>query len=722
MSKPLPPIVYGALTPASKAVLVGGFLPGATVEIFSNGVPVGNSQPNGQGWVALTAALIHGHVVTATQTLGGQTSAQSINPIPVVAVPSPLPAPLFASPLSDAMDVLEMSGLFSGAQLELTSPPGGSVIASVPVSQTSAYVFLNLSVPLTAGDRIQAVQSIGSNKSIPVQSMPMFELSYPRDRRLPTPQVLPPLEGCQTSINFASAVLTADMHVTTGSSNYEWLNEFPNYTGSGAAPLQAGSLLTATQTVKRLKLTSAAYSTKVQPTSPPVAPLIVSTVCPTVNMLTAANLVPGGILHVSVRVYPSHAAVGGSIYTETEIGEAGIQQTSQDFFIPAGALPSAPTDRMALVVAQELCTKTSPYSNIATFPPNAPHGPPSITTPLRDCARLIQVTGAQTGATVQAFVTGAANSNPVSVPAGGTVIVPLWLPLITGQHVYVEQKGCNADGHSAVELVLGLPSPIPTPLVQSPIRPGATQVEVTDCVPGAYVYVFVGTQFFGKLGVTSTVAVPVPPLVSGELITCAETVCEGNIAGERKPVTVTVGNMSVSAFPDPVERGTHVTETVTVKDATSGSPVVSATVSLKGIVVGYTGANGEVSFAFSPTPGEADPSGVVTDAPGYNPATYMIALVNPPSTGSTGHMHRAPPHHGWFSPPPDFPRHEELPPPSGGEGEALRLLEAVQRALGSLSRPSSPTLGITAVMGMAVLGIVGVVALVEGKGDESKRR
>ncbi len=50
MPKPLPLAVYGPITPLSPAVRVTGVLPGAEVQVFANGNPVGRATTANPGF------------------------------------------------------------------------------------------------------------------------------------------------------------------------------------------------------------------------------------------------------------------------------------------------------------------------------------------------------------------------------------------------------------------------------------------------------------------------------------------------------------------------------------------------------------------------------------------------------------------------------------------------------------------------------------------------
>ena len=158
-----------------------------------------------------------------------------------------------------------------------------------------------------------------------------------------------------------------------------------------------------------------------------------------------------------------------------------------------------------------------------------PFTPPSLRTPLYDCAGELTVTGAHPGSLLTVFSGAAANvlANPV-VAASDVVTIPLWAPLVTGQSVQVAQAGCHADGQSEPERVLEVPSPVPLPVIAAPVLADATSVTVSDVLPGAQLMLFVnGLPAFQATAESTTWSIPVPAgaLAAARFIEVTQELC-----------------------------------------------------------------------------------------------------------------------------------------------------------------------------------------------------
>src|SRR5215471_9132625 len=111
-------------------VYVDSFLPKATVKVFLNGTTlIGGPIAPKQGFYAvpLTQALHVGDKITATQTVNGVTSAPS-QPMVVGAMPAKLPAPDVSSAVYACGRIVSVSGLVSGANVEVRDNHLGTII------------------------------------------------------------------------------------------------------------------------------------------------------------------------------------------------------------------------------------------------------------------------------------------------------------------------------------------------------------------------------------------------------------------------------------------------------------------------------------------------------------------------------------------------------------------------------------------------------------------
>lgn len=151
-----PPIVQTPLYACTNGVVVQGFIPDATVEIFVNGTSVGGNvsdAPSGQSF-AISATLAVGDSVTATQTFDGRTSDLS-QAVMVTShtddYPEGLPKPrISAVPLYEC-------GITSGARDVV---PGAKLTFSSESSSASGF---DPEVVVGTVNNSGAAQSIGIN-------------------------------------------------------------------------------------------------------------------------------------------------------------------------------------------------------------------------------------------------------------------------------------------------------------------------------------------------------------------------------------------------------------------------------------------------------------------------------------------------------------------------------------------------------------------------------
>jgi hypothetical protein len=300
--------------------------------------------------------------------------------------------------------------------------------------------------------------------------------------------------------------------------------------------------------------------------------------------------------------------------------------------------PTPPLSEMSIEVYQTVCGQQSARSPGALFEAgDGPFPAPSIVGPIYGCARHVRVTGAHDGSILQIFwaIPNEPSSDSTLVNSdwytsvNGEVVIALWQPLVAGRAIFVRQTGCNADGDSSpVTPVSPLPSPLPAPQVQSPLRPNTTVVKLTGCIPGAMVYLLVDGFLYGTETLAATAFISVPPLTAGASLRAVQALC-GAISRSDEPVVVTVGTMKASANPGTVTRGTVASVTVTAVDTANQQPVPGAAVYLDNAQVGVTGT----PFNYAPSAQAAPPVGAVRDPGVYNDAAFTINLQNPKPRG-----------------------------------------------------------------------------------------
>ena len=151
----------------SKSVYVDSFVPHATIAVFLNGTTViGGPLPTDFGFadVPLTQSLHSGDHITATQTVNGVTSDQSIPPMIVTKMPSTLPAPTIDPKIYACGRVVAVHNLTPGVTVEVRDVTAGTVIGNgaTPNLWGSDWAPVVTS-SLVAGHMISARQSACTN-------------------------------------------------------------------------------------------------------------------------------------------------------------------------------------------------------------------------------------------------------------------------------------------------------------------------------------------------------------------------------------------------------------------------------------------------------------------------------------------------------------------------------------------------------------------------------
>jgi len=624
MAKPMPLTVHGPVTPLSPNVRVTGVLAGAEAAILDNGNPIGhaNAANPGELLIPVTTQPIVGHAITAVQRTTDGTSEPSSQPITVVDVPDPLPVPVILSALNTCMVDILADGLVPGAKV--ITNVGGQAFGATVVKQEKSWLGIDGTKAITPNSQAQIHQEalIGGtlrvSKTVTSPNIPSFLV---QGDLLPPP-VLAPLVKCDTSRQFKQAVPGAASTITNQGQSELWSNPSDAFNGYGAPPLRQGTAV-AVQEMPRCKRKGQSVTLPVAAAGTPAAPTVSQDLCPQTLRLTVSGLVPGGVLHVERLV------VQGSVSTESNVGDLGIQYETQEVDLPTDLALTDPGGPVVIALSQERCAGVSSVTRVAVAPVTGPSSPPKIVEPLFGCSRGIPIVGARPGALVQAFDPGSGTplSDPVGVTQANMVLTP-WFPLQAGHKVQVRQRGCSADGNSQTASVKALPQPIPVPNIVTPIRPQASWIKVTSVLPGARLYLLVNNQLRpGSVDIyadAGVVPVTGAPLAEKDVVFVLQKLCDQSSNPEGRGASVTRGNLKLTVTPSTVPRGTKSMVTVNAVDADTGA-VVSAGVLLNGQLVGTTG----IPFAYSPKVTDPNPTGVVHDGAAYADANFSITLVDP---------------------------------------------------------------------------------------------
>jgi hypothetical protein len=630
MTRPLPPVVHGPITPSSPAVRVTAVVAGATVDLLVGGGSVGSDSSSAGGtlFVTVNSALSAGQTVTAQQTTADGTSDASSQGVPVIDVPDPLPVPVFASPLSTCVSTLRLDGLVPGATVEVRH--NGTTVGRITAGRTSEFVRLDPAVSLSAGSRLEARQEVRSEGGV-LSSAPAFSLPLPlanREQQLPAPGIGQPVIACKTALAFSNMVPSAEVVVDNEGTATEWLNVAAAYTGWGAAPFQQGKLI-AKQRFTNCGLESPDTVVPVGPPQPPGQPVITALPCPKLRKVYLTGLEPGATVVLST-VVPDPSTPGAVVVTP--IGETVASTASEDFDLPAGLQTVTSAGAQVLLTArQTLCGLPSIDANRVAFAlPTGPVAAPTLVTPNFECARQIRVTGALPASLLQPFYSDAGLPAGDAVPAtSADATLNLWFELGADRIIMVRQVDCNGSHDSEDDRVKPLPDPLPVPTIVEPVRPQAASVTARGCIPGAFVHLLVNNvvrKSIGTLLPETVIPTGDVGLNANDVLWAVQTLCDKESSLEGRGVIVRKGNMALEVQPSTVTRGTTAKVRVNARDADTGAPINGAQVFLNGALVGQTA----VEFPFSPALNLGSAAGVVKEPVAHNDASFAINLVNPP--------------------------------------------------------------------------------------------
>ena len=330
-----PPTVDAPLYECATAVSVGGFVPGAKIDIYSNGTTtIGggvSDAPWGQSF-SVNPPLIDGQVITATQTAGGAVSPPS-KAVTVQAFfkthPEGLPKPRLDTPVYNCGGAIGVSNLAPGGLLEVFSD--GALAGKAPGCGAGQWLFVK--PPFATGQKVYAAETLCTTTGPKSDAVAVV----PEPASLPAPVMGAVYEGGKyctvSSITNGATVTVYDgpqpvaSHACSGGSQAFRLNPQP----------AAGDSLRAVQSL----------CSSISNTSPPI-------IVKPCNELPAPKVSPVCIGDDSVTVTGTAPDARIRVYANgTLIGDGG--GTKINLFQPAQAGDS-------ITVTQSLGNCTSPAS------------------------------------------------------------------------------------------------------------------------------------------------------------------------------------------------------------------------------------------------------------------------------------------------------------------------------------------------------------------------
>ena len=200
----LPPQVVGPLSECSSHVRVQAQLTGSTVTIFADGAQVGSGVASWSDEVfPLNAGvtLNPGAKITANQVLGGQTSAQTPQPVIVQKKPPVIGNVGCKTHIYQCGQCLWLDGMVPGATVQVKV--GTSIRGTGRADDGTARIGLNQPTQLT--DTLIAQQTACGTPGLLTPLPPPDPVPLPPDQRvLPAPAVGAPLKECQRAVTVSS--------------------------------------------------------------------------------------------------------------------------------------------------------------------------------------------------------------------------------------------------------------------------------------------------------------------------------------------------------------------------------------------------------------------------------------------------------------------------------------------------------------------------------------
>ena len=507
----LSPRVIGPLSECSTGVRVQGQFTGATVSVFANGVLVAQSIASGPDHIFTLfggTTLSAGDQVTATQTIGVDTSIPSPEAVVVQAKPPVIGPITFVSHLNQCGQCLWLEGLVPGAKVEVRAQ-GGPILGHG--SSYDGIARVGLSPALAAGMVVEGQQEACGSPGV-VSVAPSVSIVVEQQRKLPTPTVQVPLRECQRTVTVSNIVHGALVTLLRSAgpnlggcfdrdSLFFWVNP----------PLALGETVSARQELPDCRLNSDdAMPVLVQDNTPVPPANVKPPLCAGSTTVTLTGLVMGA----RVQILENGAVLGEA--------EAPVDGEFDFLVLPL-------TGGVMISAIQELCGEWSaPGGAVLVDPAPASLPTPKVHDPLFECATVVRVSNLHVGGRVYVYssMLGAPiGEQAVDAPEEDVSVAP---SLIQGDEIYAVQRGCGLVSSESDKVPVQSLQDLPRPVVASPLYACENAVRVLNIVPGARVDVFVNGIFRGtaKTG-GDTAVVPVSGvLVVGNQVTARQRLCD----------------------------------------------------------------------------------------------------------------------------------------------------------------------------------------------------
>jgi hypothetical protein len=518
----LPPRVVGPLSECSTWVRVQGHVTGSTVTVFADGTQVvqGVVSWSTQEFQLVGVSLVPGAMITATQTVGVETSIPSPEAVEVQGRPAVVGMVGFASNLTMCGECVALEGLVPGATVEVRVQGGATLGAGLSYDGSAR---LYLGPPIAVGNVIEAQQEACGSPGV-VTTGPPVDVIAEELRRLPTPRVESPLKECSRAVTVFDVVhgATVTLLRSAGPNLRACFDASALYFPVNPG-LSLGETISARQELRApCNLVSANAPVVVVEDNTPVPPASVKgPLCEGSTTVT----VTGVILGSRVRIQENGVDLG-----EAEAPVAG----EFDFLVPPLSAGST------ITATQELCGEWSAPGTAVVVDPGPRSLPtPTVQPPLFACATAVRVTNLHPGVRVYVYSTmlaGPIGEKQVFATEADVSVAPM---LIAGDEIFAVQRGCGLVSSTSARVPVQAVEELPAPQVSRPLYSCVSAVEVTGVVPGARVDVYVEGVFRGteKTGGTTVNVTVTGTLQVGERVTARQRMCD-MVSPLSRPVTV----------------------------------------------------------------------------------------------------------------------------------------------------------------------------------------
>ncbi len=570
------PNIWEPLYECAPQVVVTGYVPGATIDIYAI-PPGGPSMPpdphprigggvsfsaTGQVFGVTASLMVLDTRLYATQTYGGDASPAS----PVVTLQGALEVspPRLTEPLLECARCVYVDGMLPGATGEVLD-------AGASLGKSAAYsggAHIGVSPPFETSHTITARQVYCGTPGPESQGLDVVSVTRHQET-LPEPYVNEPLYACQQYATVGGCLPGAQVEL--------YIDTIPKAgtcaSRTGATVWVSGGLIKNTAVTARQKLCGGSLESPisippviVQPAEDIPRPAIRSPLYEGDTGIVVAMTVSGET--VTIEADGTQIGMGGA--------EGGDASLNVDPPLVAG---------QHVVASVELCSvkKDSLPVVVRSRPAFIP--PPRISEPLHACSAKVQVTGCLPGAKVRVYASagstvliGKAQTFASSITVGVTP------HLLAGWKITATQEvgGVTSDFSTGVEVIP--PSVPPVPRLPKIIYECARCVRVEDVQPGARVNVYQNDIWIGGADAWDTwVNVDVyPPLTKDATITARQTVC-------GKPSDPAMGRVSATPekLPAPTLAEAYAGDSyVAVGDLVPGAIVEIEEISVYNLVIG----------------------------------------------------------------------------------------------------------------------------------------